>query len=742
MKKLVFLLLGLLGSVPFMLAQQLDWVRSLDNGIENRAISQAVNLDGSVVTIGHFGGTLDLDPGAGLFNVTNLGAGATYIQQLDANGLFVWGSAISPVSNNLLPNSRGAAVAVDTAGNVYVVGLFKGEVDFDPGPGTAIVVGGNASDIFVAKYSSSGTFVWIRTLGDPAAFESVTDIDIDPNGDLLIAGQFESKVDFDPNGGVQNAEPVGFRDVFLLKLTKNGFFQWVEHVGPVVSQGDAFVEVEPNGEIFLLATYTGGINSAGTIDLDPGPGVDMFTGFGGAMVIHLDEQGDYKWGRVIESGTSFTTTTDIESFNGSCYLTTATRGTTDLDPSAGNTVIATVTGFFSSYVVKLDSLGNYQWGRLLDAFDVRTSSLAVNDCELLVTGFFGGLNSPGGSELELDTAGLSLSTASNFADPDIFVASYAHDGMFHWGFALNNAASDNRSNAISVTDEGKIHLAGDFTNTLDFDPTGGAVIPGSSARSSFMATYSSVDCSKVCEDVRIAPKLFVSGAYDANEQMMYDSLRLKGLIPSSEPYSALGHIVDYADQISPIMLNVPGPNAMVDWVLVQLRDKADSTLVIESRAAILQRDGDVVSAETMGAVSFCIPSDEYFVAVLHRNHLGVMSSTALPLGSTTTTLDFSSQSPPAYGTEPMKQLVGGFGLWEGDVSGDGLIKYVGINNDRDIVLTDIGGSVPTSVVQGYLSSDVNLDGVVKYVGVSNDRDLILVNIGGSVPTNTRIEQLP
>jgi len=90
----------------------------------------------------------------------------------------------------------------------------------------------------------------------------------------------------------------------------------------------------------------------------------------------------------------------------------------------------------------------------------------------------------------------------------------------------------------------------------------------------------------------------------------------------------------------------------------------------------------------------------------------------------------------------MKQLVGGFGLWEGDVSGDGLIKYVGINNDRDIVLTDIGGSVPTSVVQGYLSSDVNLDGVVKYVGVSNDRDLILVNIGGSVPTNTRIEQLP
>jgi hypothetical protein len=35
-----------------------------------------------------------------------------------------------------------------------------------------------------------------------------------------------------------------------------------------------------------------------------------------------------------------------------------------------------------------------------------------------------------------------------------------------------------------------------------------------------------------------------------------------------------------------------------------------------------------------------------------------------------------------------------------------------------------------------------MDGNVKYTGGSNDRDPILANIGGIIPTNIRLEQLP
>lgn len=54
----------------------------------------------------------------------------------------------------------------------------------------------------------------------------------------------------------------------------------------------------------------------------------------------------------------------------------------------------------------------------------------------------------------------------------------------------------------------------------------------------------------------------------------------------------------------------------------------------------------------------------------------------------------------------------------------------------------IGGTVPTATVVGYFQEDVDLDGLVKYAGTTNDRDPILVNIGGTVPTAGRIEQLP
>jgi len=76
----------------------------------------------------------------------------------------------------------------------------------------------------------------------------------------------------------------------------------------------------------------------------------------------------------------------------------------------------------------------------------------------------------------------------------------------------------------------------------------------------------------------------------------------------------------------------------------------------------------------------------------------------------------------------------------GDVTGDKTVKYIGTTNDRDPILTAIGGSLPTAVLSGqYRREDVNMDGQVKYIGTNNDRDFILQLIGGSVPTNTRLQ---
>lgn len=74
-----------------------------------------------------------------------------------------------------------------------------------------------------------------------------------------------------------------------------------------------------------------------------------------------------------------------------------------------------------------------------------------------------------------------------------------------------------------------------------------------------------------------------------------------------------------------------------------------------------------------------------------------------------------------------------------DVNGDGIVKYVGQDNDRDLILVKIGGNIPTATVAcSGCPEDINGDGLVKYVGQNNDRDLILQRIGGNVPTSTFI----
>jgi hypothetical protein len=112
------------------------------------------------------------------------------------------------------------------------------------------------------------------------------------------------------------------------------------------------------------------------------------------------------------------------------------------------------------------------------------------------------------------------------------------------------------------------------------------------------------------------------------------------------------------------------------------------------------------------------------------------------LGASLTTIDLSDPAVPLFGTEAMRTVDGVRVLWTGDVSHNGIVKYTGSDNDRDPILQQVGGSVPTAIATGYHPTDGNMDGLIKYTGSSNDRDPILTVIGGTVPTAVRVEQVP
>jgi len=163
-----------------------------------------------------------------------------------------------------------------------------------------------------------------------------------------------------------------------------------------------------------------------------------------------------------------------------------------------------------------------------------------------------------------------------------------------------------------------------------------------------------------------------------------------------------------------------------------------------SLPALLQRDGDIVGLNGAQFVNFPgIAEGFYSLLVRHRNHLGIMQHTPEFLSSIPRNVSLRQNNYWIYGGTNATTIINGVKcLWAGDTNFDGLVKYTGVDNDRDNILIAIGGTVPTNTVTGYLGADINMDGIVKYVGVQNDRDIIFQVIGGTVSTNIRVEQLP
>ncbi|MEO8590530.1 MAG: PKD domain-containing protein [Flavobacteriales bacterium] len=237
----------------------------------------------------------------------------------------------------------------------------------------------------------------------------------------------------------------------------------------------------------------------------------------------------------------------------------------------------------------------------------------------------------------------------------------------------------------------------------------------------------------------------LQGAFDPVAGLMRDDLRVAGLVPTSEPYTGLGftQVGGGGETVSAARLAQTGKNAVVDWVLVELRNKNTPSQIVATRCALLERDGDVVGTDGYGRLLFNVTPDNYYVAIRHRNHHGAMTFASVLLNSNEVPVDLTSSGQATWGTSARAPLGNGSNaLWSGNTFRDGSVKYTGQDNDRDPILLRIGGTIPTATWNGYHLTDVNMDGTVRYTGQNNDRDPVLLNIGGTVPTTIRVEQLP
>ena len=211
-------------------------------------------------------------------------------------------------------------------------------------------------------------------------------------------------------------------------------------------------------------------------------------------------------------------------------------------------------------------------------------------------------------------------------------------------------------------------------------------------------------------EIRINPKLFLEGPYDAvSSALMFDYLRSSALIPLNTPY------ID-GKSINPAVLTVTGNNAIVDWVWVELRAQGDYTNIVEATSALLQKDGDIADVDGVSGLTFSSPVNSYYIAIAHRNHLGIITDNPVNL-ATTSVLDLTNNiSLVNGGVNAISNMGDGYyALTGGDFDGNGQVQ----NSDVTGVLPFIGTST-------YSPSDIDMNGQTQNTDVANT---LLPNIG-------------
>ncbi len=260
-------------------------------------------------------------------------------------------------------------------------------------------------------------------------------------------------------------------------------------------------------------------------------------------------------------------------------------------------------------------------------------------------------------------------------------------------------------------------------------------------------------------------KVWLQGALfgvTAANGVMRDDLRAGNRLPASSPYTSWSALTSTQPvSNTAAVFGVTGNDAIVDWVFVELRSPSNFSLVVDSRSALVQRDGDIVDVDGVTPIQFSqAAAGNYYVAVRHRNHLGVMTATAVPLSLTGTVVDFRNPATSTYRistaltNQSQVSVAQGMAMWAGNALQDKVVIYQGTSNDVSAIALQVKGPAnitgsPTYVLNGYNTGDVNLDGKTIFQGTGADVNFIYLNVTSNHPGNisgTNIfiirEQLP
>jgi hypothetical protein len=185
----------------FSSAGEYQWVKTWGGINGDMGYDLAIDNSANINVLGYFEGTVDFDPGPGVYELTETSDYSDpFISRFDTDGNFIWAKSwnadfISPYS--------GLGMGIDDDDNIYITGTFVGgNTDFDPGPEIANTTAYGGWDYYLSKFNMDGEFLWVKSWGGPGQEGFGYDVAIDSLGYASVIGGYRETADFDPGPGI------------------------------------------------------------------------------------------------------------------------------------------------------------------------------------------------------------------------------------------------------------------------------------------------------------------------------------------------------------------------------------------------------------------------------------------------------------------------------------------------------------------------------------------------------------
>jgi len=308
--------------------------------------------------------------------------------------------------------------------------------------------------IMISSESDGWVYGWGGSANDAGRA-----VGTDGYGNIFVTGEFSGEIDLDPSDGVDMANGVGYRDLYLSKFSPDGNFQWGISAGGNDEIYPNDLAVDPQGNVFLTGKFRG------RVDFDPGDGEWLLRSFyfyaDAAFLCKYSPDGDLvgavSWGNSNHTVGHRVVTDQY----GNAYVHGYFTGLVDFDPHPAGQETHQSIGSNDLFISKFDPDGNHLWAI---TWGCEYSNYIY---DFSTDGTFLYVVARASYAFDLDpSANVFEFNINSFPGGLCYLSKFDLDGNFIWGWGWNHMVLQ----AVDCDSDGNIFLAGDFGDTVDFDP--------------------------------------------------------------------------------------------------------------------------------------------------------------------------------------------------------------------------------------------------------------------------------